>query len=131
VRSTRGEKIRRKFHRYIEFFCVKGGTCSYDDDTKDDIKVPSRYTHIVKMWEPKQLPQLDTNFCVNERIYHIAPSSIHGVGLFSMDGIKVKYGGVTKLMEYVKPCYNYGDWMRLARYMQSMQYMQFLQIIYN
>jgi hypothetical protein len=37
-----------------------------------------------------------------------------------MDGIKVKYGGVTELMEYVEPCYNYGDWMRLAQYMQSM-----------
>jgi hypothetical protein len=37
-----------------------------------------------------------------------------------MDGIKVKYGGVIELMEYVEPCYNYGDWMRLAQYMQSM-----------
>jgi hypothetical protein len=106
VRSIRGEKIRRKFHRYIEFFYVKGGTCSYDDDTKDDIKVPSRYTHILKMLKPKQLPQLDTDFCVNERIYHITPSSIHGLGLFSMDGIQIKYGKVSKLMEYVKPCYN-------------------------
>jgi hypothetical protein len=34
-------------------------------------------------------------------MYHIAPSSLHGLGLFSMDGIQVGYGTITELMEYV------------------------------
>jgi hypothetical protein len=75
-----------------------------------------RYKHLLRPWVPNELPQLDTELCVNERIYHIAPSSIHGLGLFSMDGIKVKDGGLVELMEYVGPCYNYGDWLRLVRY---------------
>ena len=37
-----------------------------------------------------------------------------------MDGIKVGYGRCTKLMEYVGPCYNYSDWMRLVQYTRSM-----------
>jgi hypothetical protein len=37
-----------------------------------------------------------------------------------MDGIIVKYNTVTELMDYVRPCYNYNDWMRLVQYMQSM-----------
>jgi hypothetical protein len=37
-----------------------------------------------------------------------------------MDGIIVKYNIVTELMDYVGPCYNYNDWMRLVWYMQSM-----------
>ena len=53
--------------------------------------------------------------------YRIAPSSLHGLGLFSMDVIIVKYNTVTELMDYVGPCYNYNDWMRLVRYMRSMQ----------
>jgi hypothetical protein len=57
---------------------------------------------------------MDTDFCVNERMYHISLSSIHGLGLFSMDGINVKYGGLVELMEYVGPCYNYGDWLMLV-----------------
>jgi hypothetical protein len=80
-----------------------------------------RYKHLLKQWVPKELPELDTDFCVNERMYHIAPSSIHGLGLFSMDGIKVKYGGLFELFEYVGPCYTYGVWLRLVQYMPSMQ----------
>ena len=38
---------------------------------------------------PWDLPQVNTDFCVNERIYRIAPSSLHGLGLFCMDDIKV------------------------------------------
>jgi hypothetical protein len=38
-RSTRGEKVRRKFHRHMELFLSKGGSCSYDDESIGDIKV--------------------------------------------------------------------------------------------
>jgi hypothetical protein len=118
---TRGEKVRRKFRRRMEFFLAEGGSCSYDDESIGDIEVPLRYKHLVKQWVPKELPPLDTDFIVNNRTYRIAPSSLHGLGLFSMDGITVKYNTVTELMDYVRPCYNYNDWMWLVRYMRSMQ----------
>jgi hypothetical protein len=118
---TRGEKVRRKFCRRMEFFLAEGGSCSYDDESIGDIEVPLRYKHLVKQWVPKELPPIDVDFIVNNRTYHIAPSSLHGLGLFSMDGITVKYNTVTELMDYVRPCYNYNDWMRLVRYMRSMQ----------
>jgi hypothetical protein len=40
---------------------------------------------------------VDTNFFISGRMYRIAHSSLHGLGLFSMDGIKVSYGTVTEL----------------------------------
>jgi hypothetical protein len=120
-RATRGEKIRRKFHRRMEFFLAEGGSCSYDAESIDDIEVPLRYKHLVKRWVPKDLPQVNTDFCLDERIYRIAPSSLHGLGLFSMDGIKVFDGGITELMEYVGPCYNYRDWMKLVQYTRGMR----------
>ena len=46
--------------------------------------MPLRYKHIVKQWVPRDLPQVNIDFCVNERIYRIAPSSLHGLGLFCM-----------------------------------------------
>jgi hypothetical protein len=55
-RSTRGENIRRKFHRRMDFFLAKGGSCFYDHESIDDIEVPLRYKHIVKRWVPKDLP---------------------------------------------------------------------------
>ena len=110
-RSTRGEKIKRKFHRSMEFFSAKGGSCSYDNERIDNIKVSLRYKHIMKQWVPKDFLEINIDFCVNERIYWIAPSSLHGLGLFSMDGIKVCYNGLTELMEYVGPCYIYKDWI--------------------
>ena len=39
-RSTRGQKIRKKFDKHMQFFLANGGSCSYDDETKGDIKVP-------------------------------------------------------------------------------------------
>jgi len=114
ARSTRGEKVRRKLRRCLELFLAEGGSCSYDDESISDIEVPLRYKHLLRPWLPNELPQLETEFCVNERIYHIAPSSIHGLGLLSMDGIKVKDGGLVELMEYVGPCYNYGYWLRMV-----------------
>jgi hypothetical protein len=104
----------------MEFFLAEGGSCSYDDESIGDIEVPLRYKHLVK-WVPKELPLLDTDFIVNNRTYRIAPSSLHGLGLFSMDGIIVKYNTVTELMDYVGPCYNYNDWMWVVRYMRSMR----------
>lgn len=104
-RSTRGEKIRRKFHRCMEFFLVKGGSCFFYHESIDDIEVPLRYKHIVKQWVPKDLLEINIDFCVNKRIYWIAPSSLHGLGLFSMDGIKVYCYRLTKLMDYFGPYY--------------------------
>ena len=63
---------------------------------------------------------MDTDFFLNGRTYRIAPSSLHGLGLFSMDGIKVSYGTETELMEYVGPCYKYNEWLLLVQYTQSM-----------
>jgi hypothetical protein len=66
----------------MEFFLVEGGSCSYDDERIYDIEVTLRYKHLVKRWVPKDIPQLNTDFCVNERIYHIATSSLYDLGLF-------------------------------------------------
>ena len=82
----------------MQFFLAEGGSCSYDNETKGDRKVPLRYTHVQKEWVTKELPLVNTNFSVNERIYLIAPSSLHGLGLFFMDGIKVSYNQVVELM---------------------------------
>lgn len=81
--------------------------------TKDDIRVPPRYKHIVEGWELEKILKLDTDFCLNKRIYQIFSPSLHGLRLFSMDGIKVKYGGVNELMEYAMPCYRYGVYIIL------------------
>ena len=39
-RSTRGQNIKKKFDKHMQFFLANGGSCSYDDETKGDIKVP-------------------------------------------------------------------------------------------
>ena len=114
---TKGEKVRIKFCRCMEFFLAEGGSCSYDDEIIGDIYVLLMYKHLVKQWVPKEVPPIDVDFIVNNKAYHIAPSSLHGLGLFSMDGIILKYNIVTKLMDYVRSCYNYNDWMRLILYM--------------
>jgi hypothetical protein len=106
---TKSEKVRIKFCRCIKTFLVEGGSCSYDDESIGDIEVPLRYKNMVKQWVPKELPPIDVEFVVNNRTYCIPPSSLHGLGLFSMDGIIVKYNTVTELMEYVRLCYNYND----------------------
>jgi hypothetical protein len=110
---------------------VEGGSCSYDDETIGDIEVPLRYKHLVKQWVPKDLPHLNTDFCVNKRIFRIAPSSLHGLGLFCMDGIKVGYERCTELMEYVKPYYNYRYWMWWSNIHAVCAYTECLQIIYS
>jgi hypothetical protein len=72
------------------------------------------YKNLLKQWVPKELPPIDAHFIVINRTYHIAPSSQHGLGLFSMDGIIVKYNRVIEFMDYVRLCYNYNDWMWLV-----------------
>ena len=114
TRTTRGEKVRRKFCRHMEIFLAEGGSCSYDDESIGDIEVSLKYKNMVKQWVPKEFPILYIDFIVNNRMYDTAPSSLHGLGLFSMDGIIVKYNTVTKLIDYVGPCYNYNDWMWLV-----------------
>ena len=79
----------------MNFFLQGGGSCSYDDEAMRDINVPLRYQFIVKQWVPSDLPQVNTNFCVNEMIYRIALLSLHGLGLFCMDGINVGYSRCT------------------------------------
>ena len=93
--SSRCHNIRIKFNKRMEFFLAGWGSCSYDDETIGDIEVPLRYIHIVKQWVPRDIPQLNKYFCVNERVYRIALSSLHGLGLFCMDDIKVGYGRCT------------------------------------
>ena len=83
VRSTRCQNIKRKFNKRMEFFLTRRGSCSYDDETIRDIEIPLRYKHLVKQWVLRGLPQVNTDFCVNERIYRIAPSSLHGLGCFA------------------------------------------------
>ena len=92
------------------FFSQRRGSCSYDDETIGDIEVPLKYKNIVKQWVPRDLPQVNADFCVNERIYRIAPLSLHGLGLFCMDGIKVGYD------RCIGSSYNYNDWMHLVQY---------------
>jgi hypothetical protein len=113
---TRSEKVKIKFCRRMKFFLTEEGLCSYDDESIGDIDVPLKYNNLVKQWVPKELPPIDVDFIVNNRTYRIAPSSLHGLGLFFMDGIIVKYNTVNKLMDYDGLCYNYSDWMWLVQY---------------
>ena len=122
---------QKKINKHMYFFLRGGGSCSYDDETIGDIEVPLRYKNLVKQWVPRDITQLNTNFCENERIYRITPSSLHGSGLFCMDGIKVGYDRCTELMEYVGPSYNYSDSMHLVQYTQIMHRYGCQQIIYN
>jgi hypothetical protein len=118
-RSTRSEKVRKRFCIRMQFFIANRGLCNYDAESIGEIEFPFRYKHPVQRWEPKELPEVDTHFFIGGRMYHIAPSSLHGLRLFFMDGIKVGYGIVTELMEYVGPLYKYNHWLMLVRYTQS------------
>ena len=93
--STRCHKIKIKCNKCMKIFLKGGGSCSYDDETVGDIEVPFSYKKLVKQWVPRDIPQVNTDFCMNERIYRIAPSSLHGLGLFCIDVIKVGYGTCT------------------------------------
>ena len=82
----------------MECFISEGGSCDYDNERTHDIDFALRYRYLVKQWIPMEIPQVDTDFFLNGRIYRISPSSLHGLGLFSMDGIMVKYGTEIELM---------------------------------
>ena len=92
-----------------------GASCSYDYKSEGDRKALLRYTHHQKEWVRKEIPPINTDFSINKRMSCIVSSSLHGLGLFSMDGIKVSYNKFD-LMEYVGPCYNYNNWMRIVKY---------------
>ena len=74
------------------------------------------WKHLVNGWEPKQFLELDIDFRLNEIIYRNVPSSIHGIGLFSMDGIHAKYKGGFYLMECLGPYHSYGFWTKMDEY---------------
>ena len=65
------------FHKCMEFFLVEGGSCSYDNMTIGDIKFPLMYKHIVKQWVPKDIPQLNIDYCVNDKIYQMDYLSVN------------------------------------------------------
>ena len=50
------------YSNWMQIFLTKGGSCPYNDETKGDIKVPLRYTHLEKEWVPKELPPINTIF---------------------------------------------------------------------
>ena len=58
---------RRKFNKRMDFFLAGRGSCSFDDETIGDIEVPLRYKHLVKQCVPRDIPQVNTDFCVNEK----------------------------------------------------------------
>jgi hypothetical protein len=98
----------------MQFFIANRGLCNYDAENIGDIEFPLMYKHLVQRWALKELPEVDTDFFIDGRMYRLAPSSLHGLGLFSMDGIKAGYDIVTELMEYVRPLYNYNHWLMLV-----------------
>jgi hypothetical protein len=106
-RSTRLEKVRKRLRTRMKFFIANGGSCNCDVESIGDIEFPLRYKHLVQRWAPKDLPEVDTDLFIGGRMYRIAPSSLHGLGFFSMDGIKIIYHTVNELMEYFIPLYKY------------------------
>ena len=62
-RQTRGQKIRRKFNKHMQFHLAQGGSFSYDDETKGGTKVPLRYTHLRKNGYPRNYLQLTLFLC--------------------------------------------------------------------
>ena len=78
------------------------------------------YIHYLKNWEAKPLPEINTDFCINGKTYRIAPSTLHGVGIFIMDSVKVPYKSEVGLMDYVGPTYDYAHWAKLTRYLTNM-----------
>lgn len=53
----------------MEIFLAKGVSCYYDNESIEDIKVPLRYKHLLEQWAPKDLPEINTDLSINERIY--------------------------------------------------------------
>ena len=45
--STRYEKVRKRFHRCMQYFIANGGSCNYDAKSIGGIEFPLRYRHLV------------------------------------------------------------------------------------
>jgi hypothetical protein len=54
--STRGEMVRRKCRRCMEFFLDKGGSCSYYSESIGDSEVSLRFNHLLRPWVPNEIP---------------------------------------------------------------------------
>jgi len=101
LRSTRGDNVKSKFKKHMDLFIIEGSMFSFENETGKEKKVPLSYKNYVKNCEPNLLPELVTDFCISGRTYRIAPSSLHGLELFSTDGVNVPYHSAVELMEYV------------------------------
>ena len=47
-RSTRLEKVRKRFRTRMQFFIANRESCNYDADRIGDIEFPLRYKHLVQ-----------------------------------------------------------------------------------
>ena len=47
-RSTRLEKVRKRFHIRMQFFITNEGSCNYDVESIGYIEFPLRYRHLVQ-----------------------------------------------------------------------------------
>ena len=47
-RSTRLEKVRKRFHTHMQFFIANGGSCNYDSEIICDFELPLGYKHLVQ-----------------------------------------------------------------------------------
>ena len=75
----------------MDFFLDEGVSCSYDNESVKDKEVPLMYNNYLKNWEPNPLPKINIDFTFDGRTYQIAPSTLHGLGLFTMDGVNIPY----------------------------------------
>ena len=56
-RSTRGEKVRRKFRRCMELFLSEGGSCDYDNERIGDIEFSFIKIELTGIYEPRKNSQ--------------------------------------------------------------------------
>ena len=104
--STRGSIFRRKFKKHMYLLLIQGMSFSNDNDTVKDKEVSLLYKHYVNNQEPNSLPEIKIDFCINGRTYRIAPSRLHGLGIFSMDGTNLPYKCEEEQMDYVGPMFD-------------------------
>ena len=91
----------------MDFFLDEEKSYSYDNDFTQDMKFPLMYRHYLMNWEPNPLLEINIDFYIDGRTYQIAPSSLHGLGIFTMDGVNFPYMFEVKLMDYVGLMYDY------------------------
>jgi hypothetical protein len=102
-----------------DYFHAKLGKCYYENNIKDDMEVTNVVQVSCKVVEPNTLSKLYNNFVLNGHSYHIVASSIYGMELFCMDGVKFSYKHEGEWMDFVFPLNKYGNWMILTRYVKS------------